>query len=183
MRRISLLQYTILLLIALNLISCSSIGAPGPTSVPSSTEAATYGDPFAYCAAVGTIDEPDARYVGPKVPEVIARGLMKGASPDAPLDLFIQNSFWRCMDGKVYGCFVGANIPCWSKANTDRTPTAEETDFCKANLDAEFIPAVVTGHETIYEWRCENGVPEIVRQVLKVDSRGFISDFWYEISP
>jgi len=69
-----------------------------------------YSDPFAYCAAIGTIDEPDARYVGPKVPEVIAKGLMKGASPDAPLDLFIQNSFWRCMDGKVYGCFVGANL-------------------------------------------------------------------------
>ncbi len=185
MRRAALLQYTILFLIALNLICCSSFGAPGPTAVPSPTQAATYSDPFAYCAAVGTIDEPDAHYVGPKVPEVIAKGLMKAtnASPDAPLDLFIQNSFWRCMDGKVYGCFVGANIPCWSKANTDRAPTAAETEFCKTQPNADSIPAVVTGHETIYEWRCENGVPEIIRQVLKVDSRGFISDFWYEISP
>lgn len=185
MRRVSLLQYTILLLIALNLISCSSIGAPGPTSVPSSTQAATYRDPFAYCAAIGTIDAPDARYAGAKVPEVIAKGLMKATnvSPDAPLDWFIQNSFWRCMDGKVYACTVGANLPCMSKADMSLTPTPEEADFCQANPNAEFIPAYVTGRETVYEWRCKNGAPEIVRQVFQADARGFISDFWYELSP
>lgn len=37
----------------------------------------TYTNPFAYCAAVGNIDVPDARYTGEKVPMVIARGLQK----------------------------------------------------------------------------------------------------------
>ena len=32
----------------------------------------TYTDSFAYCKAVGNINSPDSRYVGPKVPEVIA---------------------------------------------------------------------------------------------------------------
>src|SRR5215213_4012987 len=35
----------------------------------------TYSDPFAYCAAVGTLDEPDARYTGEAVPDVIAEGI------------------------------------------------------------------------------------------------------------
>jgi hypothetical protein len=160
---------------------CDSLPvAPTPT-VP----AATYTDPFAYCAAVGDLDQPDARYVGQPMPEAIAKALRtaSGSAPDAPLDLFLRGSYWRCMDGQVYGCFVGANIPCWSKANTDRIPTAAETEFCKTQPNADSIPAVVTGHETIYEWRCKDGTPEIVRQVLQVDRRGFIADFWYELSP
>jgi hypothetical protein len=158
---------------------------PAPTPKPIVTPAATYTDPFAYCAAVGDMDKPDARYVGQQVPEVIAKALREasGAAPDAPLDMFITNSYWRCMGGKAYGCFVGANIPCWSKANTDRTPTMATTDFCKTQPDADNIPAAVVGHETIYEWHCKNGTPEIVRQVFKVDARGFITEFWYELSP
>jgi hypothetical protein len=156
-----------------------------PVAATPTTPAATYTDPFAYCAAVGDMDEPDARYVGQQVPEEIAKALRtaSGSAPDAPLDLFLQGSYWRCMDGQVYGCFVGANIPCWSKANTDRTPTTAETEFCTAQPSADVIPAAVTGHETVYEWRCKDGAPEIVRQVLQVDSRGFVADFWYALSP
>ena len=108
------------------------------TSAPASTASATtYSDPFAYCTATGTIDTPDARYAGPKVPDKVAKALQKatGAAPDAPLNIF-QNSYWRCMNGKVYGCFVGANLPCTAKADLSRTPTTEETDFCKANPNA-----------------------------------------------
>jgi hypothetical protein len=101
---------------------------------------------------VGTIDTPDARYAGPKVPELIAKKLQQatGAAADAPLSPFVSNSFWRCMDGKVYGCFVGANLPCQSKADSNRTPTTSETVFCRANPTADAIPAAVTGRETVY---------------------------------
>ncbi len=34
-------------------------------------------DPFAYCAAVGTIDVPDARYVGERVPDPVVRGMIR----------------------------------------------------------------------------------------------------------
>ncbi|HWI61124.1 MAG TPA: hypothetical protein VNT75_04785, partial [Symbiobacteriaceae bacterium] len=49
-------------------------------AVPFRTQAAadtTYTDPFAYCAAVGTIDAPDSRYIGEKVPMRIAKGLQQ----------------------------------------------------------------------------------------------------------
>ena len=85
------------------------------------------------------------------------------------------------MNSKVYACFVGANLPCESKANTDKTPTAAETEVCTANPSGENIPAVVTGHETVYEWGCKDGKPVVMRQVLQVDERGFISDIWYAI--
>jgi hypothetical protein len=137
-------------------------------------------DPFAYCAAVGDADAPDARYAGPAVPDAIAIGLSKqleilGRLPDK----LIQ---WRCMGGQVFACTVGANLPC-GQANTSSTPTAEMDKFCAETPNTEEIPAAVTGHDTIYTWRCAKGVPEIISQVFKVDLRGFIANFWYLIPP
>ena len=144
----------------------------------------TYNDPFAYCQAVGTIDAPDARYTGPQVPEIIAQGLRNAFNtPNTPLDIYMRGTFWRCMNGKVYACNVGANLPCGSKANTDRTPTEALVDFCEQNANADVIPMYVTGRETAYEWKCTNGAPEIVRQLVQPDERGFLSNIWYEISP
>jgi hypothetical protein len=103
--------------------------------------------------------------------------------PDTPLDMLENGSSWRCMDGSVYACFVGANLPCDAKANTDQAPTQEEIDFCQANKNADVIPAAVTGRETVYEWRCSDGAPETVQQVFHPDPQGFLSEFWYKISP
>jgi hypothetical protein len=205
MRFIEIIKFPMVIAFALSLAACSPAAAPtaavAPTAAPTptvaptveptatvaptATQAATFSDPFAYCAAVGTIDEPDARYVGPKMPDVIVKGVLKatGASPDAPVEVFAKGTYWRCMDGKVYACTVGANLPCTAKADTSRTPTSAETEFCTANPNADVVPAAVTGRETVYEWRCKDGAPEIVRQVFTPDARGFISDFWYALSP
>jgi hypothetical protein len=150
-----------------------------------SGQPATFTNPFAYCAAVGTVDAPDPRYTGPKVPEVVAQGLKKafGAPADAPLEPFLHNTFWRCMDGQVYACTVGANLPCQERADVSRRPTQGMTDFCKDNPHAEVIPAVATGRATVYEWKCAKGAPEVVRQFAQPDARGFLSHIWYAISP
>ena len=182
MRRSDITHYALLVLITANLISCSSSVI---ISTPAATQVTAFGDPFSYCGAVGTIDAPDARYTGEPMPGVIVKGLMKAfnAPPDAPLDLFARGSFWRCMDGKVYACSVGANIPCQSKADTSTKPNEGMTNWCNSNPDTDFIPAAASGRETVYEWRCTKGAPQIVRQVLTPDARGFISIFWYLISP
>ncbi len=160
-----------LLIVVAALASCG--GTPAPE---------TYTDPFAYCAAVGTLDAPDAAYSGPKMPEGVLETLRTALNtPDLPIEMLENGSFWRCMDGEVYGCFVGANLPCEAKANTDKAPTQEEIDFCQQNPDSDFIPAVATGRETVYEWRCREGSPEIVQQVLHPDAQGFISEFWYRL--
>jgi hypothetical protein len=157
--------------------------AASPT--PGSGQQATFTDPFAYCAALGTIDAPDSRYTGPKVPEVVAQGLKKafGAPADAPLEPFLHNTFWRCMGGQVYACTVGANLPCQERADTSRRPTEGMTNFCQDHPHAEVIPAVATGRATVYEWKCANGEPAIVRQVAQPDAQGFLSHIWYAINP
>jgi hypothetical protein len=191
-----------LLLIAASLAACGPTAAPEATATPvppaaattvppadtatpeAAATAASYDDPFAYCAAVGTVDAPGADYTGSQAPESVALGLRQAMdAPDTPLEMLQNGLFWRCMDGQVYACFVGANLPCEARANTDRTPTQEETDFCQQNPDSDFIPAVVTGRETVYEWRCTEGTPEIVQQVFHADAQGFLSEFWYQISP
>lgn len=146
--------------------------------------AAQFSDPFAYCAAVGTLDAPDARYTGPKTPDAIVTGVRKalGTPADVPLQPFVAGTTWRCASGKVLACFVGANLPCGEKADTSKTPNAGIVDYCKANPAAEFVPAVAAGRATVYEWRCKNGAPEIAKQIFQPDARGFISEIWYVIA-
>src|SRR5687767_895884 len=106
------------------------VDAASASPAPGSEPQETFSDPFAYCTALGTVDLPDSRYTGPQVPEVIARGLKKalGAPADAALEFFLNNTVWRCMDGMVYACTVGANLPRQEQADTSRKPTQEITD-------------------------------------------------------
>lgn len=141
-----------------------------------------YSDPFAYCAATGTIDTPDAQYTGPKIPDSMVQGMIKQGiiSADAPLE-FQQNAVWRCMNNSVWVCHFGANLPCLEKAVTSQVPTSEMADFCKTNSTAKSIPATVTGRTTVYEWKCNNGKPEVARQLFKVDPQGYLANFWYKL--
>jgi Tol biopolymer transport system component len=191
MKPTHLAWFSALLFVGAVLVGCGATPAPAitatsvATSAPAATATpATYTDPFAYCAAVGTVDTPGSDYVGPKVPESVAQGLQQALNaPDTPIEVLQNASFWRCMDGSVFACFVGANLPCEAKANTDRTPTQEEIDYCQQNPNSDFIPAVVVGRETVYEWRCLDGAPDIVKQLGQPDAQGFLSDIWYKISP
>jgi hypothetical protein len=74
-------------------------------------------------------------------------------------------------------------MPCTFKADTSRTPPPDATDFCKANPNADGMMTAVTDRQTVYQWRCKGETPEIVGQVFTPDARGFISNFWYALSP
>jgi len=50
------LLFCVAMLIVVSVVSCTSGQGAKVSPTPS-----TYTDPFAYCAAVGTIDAPDAR--------------------------------------------------------------------------------------------------------------------------
>jgi hypothetical protein len=135
---------------------------------------------------VGTIDAADTSYSGEKVPDAVIKGYLKAAGLEnstEPMDMLKAGTSWRCMDGKVYACNVGANLPCASKANTDQTPTQAMKDFCNANTDAVGIPASVTGHETVYAWSCSKGTVVLGKQLVQPDAQGFLSDIWYAIEP
>lgn len=170
-RTMSVLGFT--LLIVLLSVACAAPGAQR-----------TYDDPFAYCAAVGTVDAPDTRYNGPAVTDAVIKALVAQGivSADAPKD-FQDNAVWRCVEGKVWACHVGANLPCQEKADTSQEPSAEMKEFCTVQPAADVIPAAVTGRATVYEWKCTDGKPAVVRQVFKADAQGFLADFWYPLTP
>jgi hypothetical protein len=184
-------QFILLMIISalVTLAACSTVTTVSPeaSAVPASEEptqvatADSYSDPFAYCAAVGQIDSPDARYTGPIMSDDLFKDYLTAAGLDLNTeypDSFKQATLWRCMEGKVYACNFGANIPCDSKADTNQTPTQGMNDYCTQNPDSEVIPMSVTGHATLYNWHCKGTTAETVGQAASVDAAGYASSFW-----
>jgi putative hemolysin len=141
-----------------------------------------YDNPFEYCAAVGTVPAPDARFNGEAMPAVLVQAMIGQGivSADMPAEMQ-KNAVWRCAEGKVKLCHRGANLPCEEMADASQTVSAEMTTFCAENKSAEVIPAAVTGRATVFEWKCVDGKPATVKQVFQADAQGFIADFWYEM--
>jgi putative hemolysin len=144
----------------------------------------SYSDPFAYCAAVGTIDTPDERYNGPKMPDSVIQAMIRQGivSADTPPE-FQQNAVWRCMNNSVWVCHFGATLPCLEKADTTQVPTSGMEDYCETNPTADSIPAAVTGRATVYQWGCKDGSPTVVKRLCKTDPQGYLADFWYGLTP
>ncbi len=142
-----------------------------------------FNDPFSYCKCAGTIDVPDNRYKGEKLPDSLIPDIKKkmDLADDVTPDYIRDTTTWRCMDGKVFICMTGANLPCLEKADTSRKPDEAMNDFCKANPDLDYIPAAVTGRSTVYEWRCSGTKPVTVKQVSIPDKQGYRSDIWFEL--
>ena len=168
-------------LLSMSILVAVLLGACG---TPAPQPPASYSDPFAYCGAVGTVDAPDARYTGEAMPAAVLDALVRQGvvSADAP-PKFQKNAVWRCMDGQVWACHFGANLPCEERADTSQVPTAEMEAFCQSNASADVIPAAVTGRATVYEWRCSDGQPAVVKQVFTPDAQGFVAGFWFELTP
>lgn len=178
------------------LAACSPAGQnPAPAGSAALPVAATgmnaargphYSNAFAYCRAIGTIDKPDSRYTGPTPPPDVIAGLKRAFHAPASATankVFTHGTYWRCMDKAVYACNVGANLPCNSPANTDSAPTRGEKQYCAENHDAAFIPMYVTGHDTVYNWSCEGVKPVAGKQIVKVDSQGYLANIWYHVPP
>ena len=191
----SVLFYALPILLALALVACTGhpatpnsppATAPAPATLAPTGARITYTDPFAYCSAMGTIDAPDSRYTGDPVSLTIIQGYLKAAGVEnngEPLQILQKSTIWRCMNKAVYVCNFGANLPCDSKADTDKNPTQPMQDFCKANPTADFIPMSVTGHTTIYSWGCADNTPKLLKQLDQPDAAGYLSRIWYRLPP
>jgi len=124
--------------------------------------------PRAYCARVGTNDTlrtpPPA--LAPAINRLFA---IRGG--------FTQRvAYYRCAEGAVKVCYVGANLPC-GKVNTSKNLPAVAR-WCEMHPDREVIPLAVIGHDSLYSWHCvgakaATGVP---RGTL--DARGFFAQYW-----
>ena len=99
---------------------------------------------------------------------------------DTPPESELQTQAnYRCMDGKVLACFVGANLPC-AKMNAARdNPGADE--FCKANPNDDIVPAFATGHDAVYSYKCLDGKAMVTGETWVLDKRGFAVRLWADV--
>jgi len=159
--------------------------ATSPTTEASATGTAlaeTFDNPFDYCGAVGTIDAVDERYTGARPHDDLLDALATAEElPERFSDpaARLVDIPWRCVDGEVLACDPGANLPC-GPANDSDEPTAAMVEHCQANPDG-IIPAVVTGHDTVYSWTCDGETPTVDEQVFTVDDQGFVAEMWYQL--
>jgi hypothetical protein len=93
-----------------------------------------------------------------------------------PASLVQESTFFRCYNRHVLLCTVGANLPC-GKADRHTSISAAD-EWCGAHPGADWIPASVVGHATIYDWKCNGTHAARNGAVLHVDRRGFIAEYW-----
>jgi len=119
------------------------------------------------CEGKGTTDE-----VKP-IPQslVPAATVLFGSSP--------EETVYRCMNNTVYVCQYCNGWCCDKPDVNERNPrvVAAVRAYCRENPGSGPVPKAVTGHATIYSWRCEGSRAE-VDGVEKTDARGFRADMW-----
>jgi len=127
--------------------------------------------PAAFCQRAGTDDTTRP------IPETLVPEVNAAFGTDMPPRIAMDTTVFRCADRRVLVCTVGANLPC-GKADTSKNPNDGTIRWCADNPSAPSVPAFVTGHDTIYQWRCTSGTPQILHQALHADPRGFLAEFW-----
>jgi hypothetical protein len=145
-------------------------------SLPLPAHAAESG-PAAQCVRVGNDDT--IRGYDPALQAGLRRAYAR-LFPQAhtPPDdrAFQAQAHVRCMDGRLLACFTGANLPCGRMNASRDNPGA--TAFCKADPQADVVPAFATGHDTVYAYRCVDGRPRVTGNTFQLDSRGFAASLW-----
>lgn len=92
---------------------------------------------------------------------------------------FENQAQYRCMDGKVMVCFIGANLPC-VKINTAKdNPGAAAA--CKDAKDGETPAAAQVGHDSAYSFVCRGGKAVVDGEAWTLDKRGFAKEIWTEL--
>jgi hypothetical protein len=145
-------------------------------------QAADARDPYAVCKASPDLDQP---VTAERVSRQTLTRMAKALDLDIPareLPGMRKAFYWRCMHGDVYVCYVGANIPCWDKADTRRTNEGA-TRWCAEHPDDDMVPAYATGHETVWLWGCAGSQAVIRKTDVQLDPRGFLVQQWSRLEP
>lgn len=124
--------------------------------------------PRAYCADIGTDDT--LRTPPPSLAPAIRR-LFSIRGTLAP-----KAAYYRCAEGSVKVCFVGANLPC-GKANSSKNLPAVAR-WCETHPDTEAVPLYVTGHDSLYSWHCVGSRAATGASRGPLDARGFFEEYW-----
>ena len=104
---------------------------------------------------------------------MIAQDLISAEAPEA----IQQAAQWRCMDGNLWFCVVGANLPCGEKADRSDAPTqAMGEDFCQAMPGLRrFRPRDRTSDGLFVAVRDET--PTVIEELFTADAQGYLAEF------
>lgn len=97
-----------------------------------------------------------------------------------PTAMVTRMTVFRCAAGQPMMCSAGANLPC-GKADTATTLPAV-SQYCAANPDTDFVPAYVTGHDTLYQWHCAGG-QAVAASPAPLDAQGYFAEYWKAAGP
>lgn len=125
------------------------------------------------CAGIGTDDS-----LRPLPPALVGAARHAFGYTGLSAAQIERQTVFRCLNSHALICSWGANLPC-GKANTAPSLPAA-TQWCAANPNADFIPAYVTGHDTIYQWSCKSGAA-VANQPAPLDARGFFQSYWVAV--
>ena len=98
---------------------------------------------------------------------------------EAPDEAELKTASYRCMDGHLMACFVGANLPC-AKIDTSKRNRGA-TGYCRRHRNEDIVPMSATGHDALYTFSCVNGEARVKEQTWTLDHRGFASEIWKPI--
>ena len=88
---------------------------------------------------------------------------------------------WRCMNGSVYICEMGASGRGCLKAGFNFSPGKGEQAWCRENPNSDFIPGAYLSSAAI-SWRCRGSQPVIV-ETEGLDERGYVKRAWRKVGP
>lgn len=139
------------------------------------TKATTYTNPFAYCAAVGTVDQPGPRYRGAEHPKDIVTSMSKATGGSS---LYPGQTTWRCEGGRVMGCYLGASGEnCSFRVDRAMGASREMIRYCRTRSSGR-IPEAAAG--PAWFWRCNGGAPQLDPTV--VAPSGYLTSAWVVIA-
>lgn len=128
---------------------------------------------FAYCRSVrdNEYQEGDLYYghLGAQVSKVI------------PQTQFNPTIGWRCMDGALFVCELGASGRACTKKNPSKIPSVAITTFCRQRPNSNFAPMTVIGNSSS-TWKCNGTIP-IIDNTEPLDKRGYSIGSWTKVLP
>lgn len=139
--------------------------------------AAAHADPAETCARVGNDDT-----VRPYDPELrqgflhAFRTLYPDAKGGQSDKMMRAGAAYRCMGGKLYACFTGANLPCAKIVASNDNPAVAR--FCGEVKATDVVPLYVVGHDSQYSYKCTGGRAVVTGETWALDARGFAVKLW-----
>jgi hypothetical protein len=133
-------------------------------------------DPFSYCRSVKNWAAPLEIEHPPKA-ICDSIGYPWGGPPKE-----CAGVTWRCQDGEVYGCEIGASGRGCMRWNTSKAPTQSLRQYCAQTPNASVPNAV---NDTPYSWSCRGKTPVLDQSVPppKLDKSGYYADAWKRVLP